>query len=34
MLVEILRFFTAPPPEWRDLRPPTRPQGEWRPWNT
>ena len=33
MLVDILRFFVDPPPEWADLRPPTRAAGEWRPWN-
>ena len=33
MLVDILRFFLEPPPDWAALRPPRRPSGELRPWN-
>jgi len=33
MLIEILRFFAAPPPAWADLRPPAAPHGRWQPWN-
>jgi aminoglycoside phosphotransferase (APT) family kinase protein len=33
MLVDILRFFAAPPRSWSDLAPPSAPRGRWQAWN-